>query len=88
MRLTIVAKPKKKQEKVIQISPTSYSVSVKEPPVEGRANEAIIKSLAKYFSVSPSQINLVSGHTGKIKIVEVPDSLANFETLPKQKPLF
>lgn len=88
MRLSIIAKPKKKQEGVVQISPTSYSVSVKEPPVDGRANEAIIKALAKFFSISPSQIILISGHTAKIKTIEVPDSLAGFEILPKQKPLF
>ncbi len=88
MHLTVVAKAKKKQEKVVQINPDTYAVSVKEPPLDGRANGAIIKSLARYFSVSPSQITLVSGHTAKIKIVEVPDHLADFELLPKQKPLF
>ena len=88
MRLTIIAKPKKKQEKVVQIDLNTYAISVKEPPVDGRANEAIIKSLAKYFSISPSEITLVSGHTAKIKVFEVPDSLKNFEILPKQKPLF
>lgn len=88
MRLTIVAKPKKKQEKVIQISSDTYAVSVKEPPVDGRANGAIVQALAKYFSISPSQITLVSGHTAKIKTIEVPDSLGNFELLPKQKTLF
>ncbi|MFZ3068979.1 MAG: DUF167 domain-containing protein [Microgenomates group bacterium] len=88
MHLTIVAKAKKKQEKVVQINSDTYAVSVKEPPSEGRANGAIIKSLAKYFSISPSQITLVSGHTTKIKVVEVPDHLVDFELLPKQKPLF
>ena len=88
MRLTILAKPKKKQEKVVQITPDTYAVSVKEPPVDGRANDAIIKSLAKYFSISPSQISLISGHSSKIKIFDVPDSLINFEVLPKQKTLF
>jgi len=88
MHLTIVAKAKKKQEKVVQINSHTYAVSVKEPPSEGRANGAIINSLAKYFSVSPSQITIVSGHTAKIKVVEVPDYLVDFELLPKQKPLF
>ncbi len=88
MLLTIIAKPKKKQEKVVQIDQNTYAVSVKEPPVDGRANDAIIKSLAKYFSISPSQISLISGHTSKIKKIEVPDLLHNFEILPKQKTLF
>jgi len=88
MRLTIIAKPKKKQEKVIQISPSIYAVSVKEPPINGRANDAIIKALAKYFLISPSLIAIVSGHTSKIKIIEVPDFLANFEPNLTQRSLF
>jgi len=88
MRLNIVAKPKSKQEKIQKISQNSYAVSIKEPPIDGRANEAIIRSLAKYFSISKSQIFLISGHTSKIKVVEVPDHLHSFEPLPKQKALF
>lgn len=88
MHITVVAKPKKKQEKVIQINEITFAVSVKEPPIDGRANEAIIKSLAKYFSLPQSQIILISGHTSKIKTFDVPDSLKNFEILPKQKTLF
>ncbi|HSV94957.1 MAG TPA: DUF167 domain-containing protein [Spirochaetia bacterium] len=88
MRLTILAKPKKKQEKIVQIAPNIYAVSVKEPPINGRANEAIIKSLSQYFSISRSKITLISGHTSQIKIVEVPDFLGSFEPLPKQKSLF
>jgi len=88
MRLTIVAKPKKKQEKVVKIDEDSYAVSVKEPPIDGRANDAIVKALAKYFKISPSLICIISGHTSKIKVVEVPDSLAGFEPLPSQKSLF
>lgn len=88
MKITVIAKAKKKKEFVEQISSTQYVVSVKEPPIDGRANEAIIKSLAQYFHISPSDIILVSGHTTKIKTLTVPDSLANFEVLPKQKKLF
>jgi len=50
-----------------------YKVSVKEAPVKGRANEAIIKVLAKYFDVAPSLIRLVSGARLKRKIFEIPD---------------
>jgi len=48
-----------------------YTVSVKERPVEGRANEAIIKLLAEYFKVSRSQIKLVIGGTSKKKIFKI-----------------
>lgn len=87
MKITVVAKPKKKKAFVEQISANQYVVSVKEAPVEGRANDAIIKALAEYFSIQRSEIYLLSGHTGKLKSFEVPDHLHNFEPLPKQKSL-
>jgi len=88
MRITVTAKPKKKKEFVEQISPNHYIISVKEPPEQGRANYAIILALAKYFKVSSSEVELVSGHTSKIKTLEIPDRFANFEPVPKQKSLF
>ncbi|HEY4508974.1 MAG TPA: DUF167 domain-containing protein [Candidatus Paceibacterota bacterium] len=48
-----------------------YSVSVKEPPRQGKANEAIMKALAEYFKVSFSEIRLVSGASSKKKVFEI-----------------
>ena len=56
---------KKKGEMVI------YKVSVKEMPVNGQANEAIIEALAEYFDTAKSNINLVSGQSSKQKIFEI-----------------
>lgn len=48
-----------------------YTVSVKEPPRQGKANQAIAKLLAEYFKVSVSQVALVSGASSKRKVFEV-----------------
>lgn len=88
MRINVTAKPKKKKEYVEQVSPTQYIVSVKEPAEQGRANQAIIKALAEYFSVPQSEIILVSGQTNKLKTFDVPNHLATFEPVPHQKKLF
>jgi len=48
-----------------------YIVSTKERPVEGRANEAIAKLLAEHFSVSRTQVRLISGATSKRKVFEI-----------------
>lgn len=48
-----------------------YKVSVKEAPVEGKANEAIIKALADYFDVAKSNITLISGQSSKQKVFEI-----------------
>lgn len=88
MRITVQVKPKKKKVFVEKIDYDYYIVSVTEPPIEGRANDAVIKALAKHFHIPPSKILLISGHTAKMKTFDIPDSLRNFETLPKQKDLF
>jgi uncharacterized protein (TIGR00251 family) len=41
------------------------------PPVEGRANEALLKFLAGALGVPRTQVSLVSGETGRNKIVRI-----------------
>lgn len=48
-----------------------FKVSVKEPPMQGKANVAITKALAEYFKVSNSQVKLVSGLSSKQKVFEI-----------------
>ena len=71
MKITVIAKPSAQEEKVEKISDTEYRVSVKEPPVEGRANWAIERALGNYFNVAPSQVRLVSGFASRQKVFEI-----------------
>jgi uncharacterized protein (TIGR00251 family) len=41
------------------------------PPVEGKANEALVRFLAKAVGVPRSRITLVTGERGRSKIVRV-----------------
>jgi len=47
---------------------------VKEPPKEGKANHAVIRAVADYYGVAPRDVHLLSGLSGRHKVVEVPDS--------------
>ena len=49
----------------------AYKVSVKEAPVQGRANEAIVRALAKHFDTPPAPGRLVFGQTSKQKILDI-----------------
>ncbi len=51
--------------------PAQFTVAVKEPAVDGRANRAIERALAAYFKVAPSAVRIVAGHSAKQKIFEV-----------------
>ncbi|MFH1188655.1 MAG: DUF167 domain-containing protein [bacterium] len=71
MKITVYAKPNAKEEKVIKIDETTFSVFVKAPPKEDKANFAIVEALARHFDVSFSCIRFVAGRTSKKKVFEV-----------------
>lgn len=71
MMLSIRAKPGARETSVIHRDDGTYLVSVTEPPVQGRANQAIIRALADHFGVSRAQVRIVSGFTARSKIVEI-----------------
>jgi len=71
MKIFVKAKTGAKKEEVVKIDESHYAVSVKERPIGGKANIAIIKAIAGHFEVSASQISVLSGHTSKQKIVEI-----------------
>ncbi len=70
MKVQVKVKPNSKTAEVIQES-DGLVVKVKEPPREGKANQAVIKLLAKYFGVSQSQVKIVAGFRGRSKVVEI-----------------
>ncbi len=71
MRINVKARPGAKEEKVEKLSDTEFVVSVKEPPVEGKANRAIINALAVYFGIASARIKIVSGYTSRQKVIEI-----------------
>ena len=71
MRITITVKPGAKMERITKISDGHYTVAVRSPAREGKANHAAIQALANYFGIAPSLVTILSGHTGRIKIVKI-----------------
>jgi len=71
MRIRVLAKPNANKGEVKKIDQDYYMVSVKEPPVKGEANRAILKLLSEYFKVSLSKVRMVHGHTTRNKTIEV-----------------
>ena len=48
-------------------------VRVKEPPKEGKANEAVLRVVADFYGVALRDVRLASGGTGRHKVIEMPD---------------
>lgn len=46
-------------------------VRVARPPVDGKANQALLKLLARALGVAPSRLAIVSGATARTKVIEI-----------------
>jgi uncharacterized protein (TIGR00251 family) len=55
--------------------PPQLAVAVSSPPVDGAANDAVVKAVAVALGLRPSRVSIVSGHTSRSKVVavDVPD---------------
>lgn len=72
MKISVHIKPNSRhREEVVKNGDDTLTVYVKAPAIEGRANAAAIKLLAKHFKVAPSKVKLVCGATSKYKIFEI-----------------
>lgn len=71
-KFTVFVKPGSKKGPIVQPSLTGeLLVFIREPAVDGKANEALIKLLAKYFDVDQSQVQILHGRTSRTKIIQV-----------------
>ncbi len=71
MRIFVTAKTSARQTVVKKKDESHFEVSVRTPPLENRANKAIIKALADYFDIAPSRISLVRGEKSKQKVFDI-----------------
>jgi len=72
MKIHVRVKPSSRTEEVSRES-DSFIVRVKEPPEEGKANQAVIRLLAEHFGVARNQVRILSGFKSRNKVIEVAD---------------
>ncbi|MBC6432136.1 DUF167 domain-containing protein [Nostoc sp. HG1] len=71
MQKKVKVKPNSKQQKIEEQHDGSLTVYLKSPPVDGKANEELIKLLAKKFDVAKSDIRIKSGLCSRQKLIEI-----------------
>jgi uncharacterized protein (TIGR00251 family) len=71
-----------KNEIVGVLNDGTVKVHLTTPPVEGQANEALLKFLAEVLGVARSRLDIVAGKTGRDKLVSVLD--VDAETVHKR----
>ena len=68
MLIKVKVWPNSKKEAIIKKSEDRFEIKVKEKPVKGLANRAVINVLSLYFKVPISRIRLVRGFRERNKV--------------------
>lgn len=72
--LAIRVTPRARKNEVVEIlSDGTVKIHLTAPPVEGKANEALLKFLAELLNVPISRLEIVAGATGRDKLISVLD---------------
>lgn len=71
MQVLVIAHPNSKRPRIEKDLFENLHVYVNQPPLEGRANKAIVEALAEYFGVKKSSVVLLSGEKSKNKNFEI-----------------
>lgn len=71
MKLAVIAHPNAKKPRIETDLLGTLHVYVSEPPLEGKANVAVIVALATYCKVKKGDIRLLSGAKNKNKVFDI-----------------
>jgi uncharacterized protein YggU (UPF0235/DUF167 family) len=71
--LRVTVRPNARSESLAPREDGTWLASVAAPPVEGRANEALLRLVAGHFGVPRSRVSLRSGQRARVKTVVVDD---------------
>ena len=69
--LKVYLQPKSSKNEIIGSYRDGIKVKITAPPIEGKANESLIRFLAKELGVSPSSIEITRGQHSREKTLKV-----------------
>jgi uncharacterized protein len=69
--LTLHIQPGAKKTETAGLHGDALKIRLAAPPVDGKANEALIKFIAEALKLPKSAVNLKSGQTSRRKVLEV-----------------
>lgn len=77
--LTVLVVPRASKSQIVGEHDGALRVRIAAPPVDGAANDELVRLLAKEFKVPRKAVSVISGHTARLKQVSVegvsPDAL-------------
>ena len=71
VRVAVHAQPRASRSEIVGQHGAALKVRLQAPPVDGAANEALVRLLAESLGVSQRSVRVVAGATSRAKTVEI-----------------
>lgn len=71
IRMTVQITPNAKKNEVAGVLDDALKIRLHAQPIEGKANDALIRYLADTLDVTKSAVTITHGHTSKRKTIEI-----------------
>lgn len=71
VRLRVRVQPRASRTEIVGEHDGALRIRVAAPPVDGAANDALVKFLAKRLGVAQSALTVASGGTGRTKLIAI-----------------
>ena len=77
VRVAVHVQPRASRSEIIGQHGAALKVRLQAPPVDGAANEALVRLLAEALKVPERSVRVVAGATSRSKVVEVDGTTAD-----------
>jgi uncharacterized protein (TIGR00251 family) len=71
VQFSLRVQPRASRNAVAGVMGDAIKLAITAPPVDGKANQAVVEYLAELLKVSKSSVTIVSGETGRNKLVAI-----------------
>ena len=71
VNIQVQIQSKSSHNQIVGLHDGRLKIKIAAPPVDGKANESLIEFLAKTFKISKSNIEILKGHTSKLKTIKL-----------------
>lgn len=83
-RVAVQVSPNAKKSEITSSDGDALRIRLQAPPVEGKANEALIQFIAKKLGVPRKHVTITHGLTNKRKLLEISAPGLTLEEIEKQ----
>lgn len=71
-RISVQIIPNASASEIASHEGSTWRIRLQAPPIEGKANLALVRFLSDRLQLAPRHISILSGHTSRRKILNVP----------------